>query len=314
MNKKKNFVVIGGGTGLFTLLKGLRTYPINITAIVTMSDSGGSSGVLRDEQGVLPPGDTRRCLVALANSNKLMRDLFNYRFEEGGLEGHSFGNLFITALSKVTGSFERAIKESGKILSVYGRVIPVTVDDVNLCAELKDGSIVKGEGNISFPDYDASVGIKRVYFDNEARATSSALRAIANADAIVIGPGSLFTSIVPNLLVNGIVKAIRKSKATKFYISSLMTQFTETHSFSAKDHLDVVESYLGKEVIDYILVNNKMPDQKLLEKYAEEHSYLVENDLEDDRVVFDDFINERILVRHNSKKLGKKIIDVYFSK
>ena len=235
--KDKKIVVIGGGTGVFTMLTGLRRYFNNLTAVVTMADDGGSTGILREEFGILPPGDVRRSLVALARTdNEVLAHLFNYRFQEGsGLSGHSFGNLMLTALERITGSFDGAIKEASRILAVQGQVLPVTLKKGNLYAELEDGAIIKGETNIDIPKHDGNLKIKKVWLKPKVSANAEALEAIMKADAVIIGPGDLYTSIVPNLLVDGVVKALNKTKAKKIYFVNLMTKFGETNGFKASD-------------------------------------------------------------------------------
>jgi uncharacterized cofD-like protein len=246
--------VIGGGSGRFTLLEGLRRTPTDITAIVTMADSGGSSGRLRSELGVLPPGDVRQCLVALSTSPKLMLDLFNYRFAEGSLSGHNFGNLFLTALEKTTGSFERAVEEAGRILSIEGRVIPSTLDRSDLFAELEDGTIVEGETNIDIPENDGRAKIRRVYLQPKASATPKALEGILDADIVVLGPGDLFTSIIPNVLVGGMAEALKKTRGRKVFVLPLATKRGETDGYSAGDFVEQIKRYCGCEM-DYVISN-----------------------------------------------------------
>ena len=210
MKRNQKIVVIGGGTGTFVALSGLKKYEVDLSAIITMMDSGGSSGKLRDELGVLPPGDVRQCLVALAKSPKLLREMFNYRFEEGGLKGHTFGNIFLSTLTKTTGSMKMAIEEVGKILRIHGRVIPVTYDKSDLCIELEDGTIIEGETHIDeVESREKRAKIIRAFLKPEAKANPDAVTAIKEADAIIIGPGDLYTSIIPNLLVKGISAAIK---------------------------------------------------------------------------------------------------------
>ncbi|HLD00008.1 MAG TPA: gluconeogenesis factor YvcK family protein, partial [Patescibacteria group bacterium] len=237
----KRIVVIGGGTGTYTVLSGLKEYPVHLSAVVAMSDNGGSTGVLRDELGVLPPGDIRRSLIALSESPQIIRDLFNYRFESGGLEGHSFGNLFLTALEKVTGNFEEAVKEAGKILSIRGDVIPATLHNTHLYAKLEDGTVIEGETNIDIPKHDGRLRIKDVALKPKARVTKSARTAIQEADLIVLSPGDLFTSLIPNLLILGIPEAIRASKAKVVYCCNLTTKHGETNGFTVDDFVSTIE-------------------------------------------------------------------------
>ena len=280
MNNKIKIVAIGGGTGLPTIVEGLRKYTDNITMIVTVTDSGRSSGIMRKELDVLPPGDIRNCLISLSNSEKLMCDLFQYRFNNGSLEGHNFGNLLIAALTKITGSFEKAIEEAGKILKLKGRVFPSTFDNTNICAELEDGEILREEDEIidrNNNEVYLRSKIKRVFHDPESFANEKVLKEIEQADMIVICPGSLFTSVIGNLLVKGISESIVRSKAKKVYICNIMTQVSQTHKFKASDHLNEVSKYLGK-VPDYIVINTKRPNDKLIDSYKQENAEIVEND------------------------------------
>ncbi|HVM73565.1 MAG TPA: gluconeogenesis factor YvcK family protein [Candidatus Paceibacterota bacterium] len=267
---KKNVVVLGGGTGTFTVLSGLKKYPFNLTAIVAMSDNGGSTGVLRDELGVLPPGDVRQCLVALSRSDKLMRDLMSYRFEKGGLKGLSFGNLLLSALEKVTGSFDEAVEKASEILRLDGRVIPATLDEVHLMAEV-GSHIVRGEEKIQMTKLNGS--LKRLWLEPQGRANPKALKAIRDADAIIIGPGNLYASLIPNLLVRGIPEAIKKSRAKKIFVCSLMTKVEHTKGFSVADYTTKIETYLGSKV-DIVIYNNKKPHAELLQRYARAHDTL----------------------------------------
>ena len=310
----KNIVVIGGGTGTFTVLSSLKKYPqLHLSAIVSMADDGGSTGKLRDELGVLPPGDVRRGLVALSKSDKLMRDLINYRFKDGCLGGHNFGNLLISVLEKITGDFTKAIMKAGEILAIRGQVIPVTCDKTRLCGELENGKIIKGETNIDIPKHDGRLRIKRVFLRPQARATSEALKAIKEAHLIVIGPGDLYTSILPNLLVKGIGRAIAGSRAKKIYLCNLMTKFGETNGFKAIDFVKVIENYLGKNVLDIIVYNNHFPSQKRLAKYFKLNSQVVKFNKKDFeklpiRFIGANLITEKGLIRHNQEKLAKTIL------
>lgn len=257
-------VAIGGGTGLPILLRGLKEYTSNLTAIVTVADDGGSSGRLRRDLGVLPPGDFRNNIAALARDEDLMTQLFQYRFGEGGLEGHSFGNLFITALSSVTGSFEQALIESSRVLAIRGQVLPSTLSDVTLVAELREAqtdSTRRVAGESSIPEVSGT--IERVFLQpDDVPAYPEAVRAILSADLIVIGPGSLFTSILPNLLVGGIVEAVRRSRALKVYVCNVATQPGETDSFSVSDHLRAIERHVGGNLFDVVLANSYFPETR----------------------------------------------------
>jgi len=267
MTKRKKIVVIGGGTGTFTVLSGLKKYPFDLTAIVAMADDGGSTGTLRDELGVLPPGDVRQCLVALSSSDKLMRDLMNYRFAAGGLKGHNFGNLLLSALEKVTGSFDSAVEKAGEVLRIRGKVVPVTLSKIRLHAQLANGKILKGEHNIDMPKGAARSRIVRAWLSPAARANPAAIRAIREADVIIIAPGDLYTSLAPNFLVRGVSDAIRKSKALKVQVANLMNKVQHTKGFSLQDLAAAVERYIGGP-LDKVIYNNKLPAKTLLKKYA----------------------------------------------
>ncbi|MBR1807535.1 MAG: YvcK family protein [Selenomonadaceae bacterium] len=252
--------VIGGGHGLSVLLRGIKTSTNNVAAVVTVADDGGSSGRLREELGIIPPGDLRNCLVALADTEPLMEKLFQYRFEGNtALAGHSFGNLFIAAMNEVTGDMETALKESSKVLAVKGRVIPASKEHVRLDAVMTDGTVVEGESQIP----EAHKTIRRVQlYPKHVTAVPAALEAIESADAIILGPGSLYTSIMPNLLVDGVADALRKSKAIKIYICNVLTQPGETDGYSAANHAKAILDHTGKGAIDYVLVNSTpIPDE-----------------------------------------------------
>ncbi len=313
LEKGPKIVVVGGGTGLSTLLHGLKHYTTNITAIVTVADDGGSSGRLRQEFDMLPPGDIRNCLVALADTEPLMQRLFQYRFaEESALKGHNFGNLFITAMTKITGDFERAVQASSKVLAIRGRVVPSTNTKVRLVAEHDDGSVTLGETKISH----AESPIRRVYLEPaDCPPTASALEAIRDAQAIVFGPGSLFTSIIPNLLVDQVVNAIVQSKALKIYVCNVMTQSRETHRFRASDHVQALITHTNPGLIQLCLVNTKPVPQHLLEKYRQEDAFPVEADIEKIRelgyqVVAEDIISAEDYVRHDPDKVSKLIVQL----
>ena len=266
--KHTKVVVIGGGSGRFTLLEGLRRFPLDISAIVSMTDSGGSSGRLRAELGVLPPGDVRQCLVALSTSPKVMLDLFNYRFSEGSLAGHSFGNLFLTALEKTTGSFDKAVEECERILAIEGRVIPVTLGKSELVAQLEDGTEIEGETNIDIPKAKRA-RIKKVFLRPQVSASQKAIEAIADADLIVIGPGDLYTSIIPNLLVEGISKAICASDAVKVFVLPLATKRGETDGFSPQKFVKEIEYYCGCST-QFVISNSRKFPRELLATYGKE--------------------------------------------
>jgi uncharacterized cofD-like protein len=305
-------VAIGGGTGLSTLLRGLKRRTSNLTAVVTVSDDGGSSGRLKKELGVLPPGDIRNCLVALADDEALVTDLFRYRFTEGeGLSGHSFGNLFLAAMSGITGNFDHAIKESSRVLNIVGRVLPATLGVVRLCAELDDGTIVEGESNIS----SAKRPIKRVFFDPPAATPlDEVLDAIRDADAIVLGPGSLYTSVAPNFLVSRIAREVADAHAIKMYVCNVMTQPGETDGMTAADHVSALLENAGERVCDYVIVNDE-PPSRLLAAYAQEGQVPVEPDVA--RItalgleaVRAPVIGETETVRHDPDKLATVVMAI----
>jgi uncharacterized cofD-like protein len=318
----KKIVVIGGGTGSYTVLRGLKHYPVDITAVVSMFDSGGSSGMLRDEFGLLPPGDVRRCLVALAEENgiNILRELFNYRFkEDSSLKGHSFGNLFLTALTQIVGSEAQAIKKAGKVLNIKGQVLPVSVTNVNLRAELEDGSIIEGETNIDIPKHDGNLKITRIFLEPEAFILNETEQAIAEADIIVIGPGDLYTSVIPNLLVKGVSEAIQQSNAKKVYVCNIMTKWGETNGFKASDCAREVLSYIkGMEKFDAIICSSSIASPSLLKRYEAENSFpiLLDPLLESyaDKIICEDVAMISDIIRHDSSKLSKAIIDLRFDK
>lgn len=298
-------VAIGGGTGLPTILEGLRTFTNNLTAIVTVTDSGRSSGMLRRELNVLPPGDIRNCLISLSNSEKLMNDLFQYRFEEGSLEGQNFGNLLIAVLSKITGSFERGLEEASRILKLEGKVLPSTFDNVHICAEFEDGNIICEENNIidrNNPDVHLRSPIKKVFLKPSAKASKAAINEIRNADLIVLCPGSLFTSVITNLLVKGIPEAINKSKAKKVYVCNIMSQQSQTYGYKASDHVKQIMKYLDGK-IDYVMLNTKEPSEELKKEYENENAHLIENDIYEINKLGVNIIQDEILEDVKEKKI-----------
>ena len=314
LEKGPRIVTLGGGTGLSTLLSGLKEYTSNITAVVTVADDGGSSGRLREQQNVLPPGDIRNCLVALADTGPLMERLFQFRFNDGrDLKGHNFGNLFITAMSKVTGDFEQAIKASSKVLAIRGSVVPATLTKVVLKALHKDGTETIGESNIP----KKKVPIQKMFvIPPDSKPTPEALEAIKKAHAIIFGPGSLYTSIMPNLLISGMHEAIRQSRAIKIYVCNVMTQAGETDSYRISEHVKAIIDHTGPGIINYCIANTGKVPSKLLQKYKEENAYPVL--LVDEEkvkklgcaVIEADIINTKNFVRHDSQKLAKIIIDL----
>lgn len=313
--KGPKIVALGGGTGLSTLLYGLKEYTANITAIVTVADEGGSSGRLREEFGILPPGDIRNCLVSLAEAPQLMRDLFQYRFQEGnGIKGHSFGNLFITALTQVVGSFKDAVEESSKVLAIRGKVLPSTLEKIRLKAEYMDGSTKEGEDKIP----QEKKPIKRLsLMPQTVNSNPQAIEAIKNADLIIIGPGSLFTSILPNLLIKDIADSIvQRTDAVKVYVCNLMTQHGETDGFTAFDHVQKLLEHTSRGVIDSVLVNTGRLEQDLLYKYANEKSFPVIPDISRIKnqgldVSDGDVVSRVNYLRHDSNKCARIIINRY---
>jgi len=306
-------VAIGGGSGLSVLLHGLKELTSNITAVVTVADDGGSSGRLRSQFNIPPPGDIRNCLVALADAEPLMSDLFQFRFQESGeFEGHSFGNLFILAMLKVTGDFEKAIRESSKILAIRGRVVPSTLKKVSLVALHKDGTETAGESNISR----TRSPIERLYLKPDGcAATEDAIEAIQNADAIVIGPGSLYTSILPNLLIESLSDALARSQAPKIYLCNVMTQPHETDSMGALDHVNAIVEHCRPEVLSHVVVNTGTVPQNILKRYAKEEAFPVSADAAKLRalgytVVEDNLAQSGDMVRHNPRKIAKIIMDI----
>lgn len=312
----KNIVTIGGGTGTFVVLSALKGFDFNLSAVVSMCDDGGSTGKLRDDYGVLPPGDIRRSLVALSSATKSLRKLFDFRFKGGGLDGHNFGNLFLTALEKTEGDFYKAVTTASQVLNVKGRVIPVTLNDIRLFAELEDGKTISGETNIDIPKHNPELKIRKIFIQPSARANTNAVRAINEADMIVIGPGDLYSSVLPNFLVNGIAKAVRFSKARKIFVCNLMTKRGETNNFSVTDFIKSLENYLGKDVVDYVLVNSKRPGGVRLKRYAEEGAQLVnlpadyKVHLNKTNILKADLLTKSGLIRHDPKKLERQILNL----
>jgi len=305
-------VVIGGGTGSFTVLRGLKDKVEGLSAVVSMFDSGGSTGLLRDEFGILPPGDVRRCLIALADENDMLRKLFMFRFDEhSSLQGHSFGNLFLTALTELTGGEAEAIRQASKILRIKGSVLPVSFDNCNVYAELENGLTIKGETNIDVPKHDPNLRIVKTWLVPEAKANPEAVDAILQADLVVIGPGDLFSSIIPNLLVKGIPEALKKTKAKKVYVCNLMTKLGESTGFKASDFVREIKKYGG--VPDAVVCNTSKGTPELLRKYAGQNQFPVivdENEIEklNVKLVKGDVMSTPELIRHDSEKLAELLI------
>lgn len=314
--KGPKIVVIGGGTGLSTMLRGLKNYTSNITAIVTVGDDGGGSGVLREDLGILPPGDIRNCILALARTEPLMEELLQYRFKDGRLKNQNFGNLFLAAMDGISDNFEDAVQKMSSVLAVKGKVLPVTLEDMVLEAELENGNKVRGESIIGEEVIEQDSRIKKLkIFPEDAKALDDAISAIEDADAIVLGPGSLYTSILPNLLVKDITRSIKKSKALKLYICNIMTQPGETQKFSVSDHIKVIFDHCGRDIIDCVIANEESIHPDLKDKYYAEGSDIVNLDIEELEklgvdVVKDDLTEtQKTYVRHNAKKLAKIIIE-----
>jgi uncharacterized cofD-like protein len=328
MQDKKRVVVIGGGTGNFVVLSGLKKYykEINIVTIVDMTDSGGSNKRLIDEFGLLPTSDIKQCLVALSpetSKNSVLRQLFNYRFVSGeGIKGHHFGNLFMAALSDIMGSQKAAIEKTQEILKVHGKIVPVTYEKCELVAEYEDGSKIKSEHLIDEPEnHNGKLKIVKLYTKPKIKANSQAIEEIKRADLIILCPGDLYTSVLANIVIDDVAKAIRESKAQKAYVMNLMTKMGQTYGFTARDHLRVLNSYLGK-TITYVLINTGKISREVIDIYARENENPVVDDLsnEDYKVIRGDFLNRQVipknsadilkrsLVRHNPDKLASELI------
>ncbi len=317
LNRGPKIVAIGGGTGLSTLLRGLKHYSANITAIVTVADDGGSSGRLRREIGVLPPGDIRNCVAALADEEKLLTELFQYRFKAGdGLSGHSFGNLFLTAMTEITGDLEQASVASSKVLAVRGKVLPATLSDVRLWAELTDGRLIEGESHIS-----GSRGhIQRIgCTPSDPPALPAALKALEEADYIIIGPGSLYTSIIPNLLVPQIREVLAQIKAPRIYVCNIMTELGETEGYSVSDHIRAINKACDRRLFDAVLVQRQPPSAYALQRYAKESCHPVFLDREEVanlgcRLVLANVLDEEETtgrVRHDPQRLARVLLRWY---
>lgn len=315
LGKGPAITVVGGGHGLSVLLRGIKQATSNVTAVVTVADDGGSSGRLRQDLGMIPPGDLRNCLVALADTEPLMEKLFQHRFEGSSeLSGHSFGNLFIAAMTQVTGDVETALKESSKVLAVKGQVLPASKEFVRLDAIMEDGTVVCGESHIP----EAHKRIHRVkLYPEHAEAVQSSLDAIRNAEAIVLGPGSLYTSVIPNLLVEGIGDAICRSKAVKIYICNVMTQPGETDGYTASMHVKAIMDHAGRNAVDYVIVNSTPVPEDLKQKYAETGAYPVVVD--DDAlnqlgvgIIKADLITSKDAIHHDPKKLCDSVMRVVY--
>lgn len=312
----KKVVAIGGGTGLSTMLRGIKKYTPNITAIVTVSDNGGGSGKLRQEMNIIPPGDIRNCLVALANTEPMMKNLLQYRFKEGSLKGQNFGNLFLAALTDLSGNFEKAVQVTSNVLAITGKVLPVTLEDVELIATFENGVQIKGETQIVDYSKAEKVLIRDIVLSpEEPSPAEDVIQAIEEADIITLGPGSLYTSIIPNLLVGQVAHAVRRSKAKKIYIANMMSQPGETTGFSVEDHIRVLEQYGEGKLIDTVIVNNELIPEEYLKKYTEDGAHsLIKNDedpiwesVECMDVPLVRINHEKEYIRHDSDKLAQYI-------
>jgi len=323
--------VVGGGTGSFTLLSALKSHTKQLAAIVNMVDDGGSTGILRDELGTLPPGDVRQCLVALSDSPKI-RDLFNYRFEEGTFGGHPFGNIFLTALEKMTGSFSEAVKTASEILRVNGMVIPATLDDVRLKMEWPEASVILNGERVIGADYfkyDPRRAILSLI--PSANANPTAISAIEKADMVVIAPGDLYSSLGPLLIIDGIAEALKDTKAVCIYISNLVTKNGQTEGFTVSDHANEIERFVGKPFLDYVIYNEQIPSKEVAQKYKEENAFLVKTDKKTlkkatykaisgeflgqmaSKNTSDLLLTKRSLIRHDATAVAEAIIKLYES-
>jgi uncharacterized cofD-like protein len=311
--RQPRIVSIGGGTGLATLLRGLKKSPVDLSVIVTVTDDGGSSGRLREELRVLPPGDIRNCMIALSEDERLMSHLFRFRFNsEGGLHDHSFGNLFLTAMAGVTGDFAVAVRLTSEVLAIKGVIYPSTNSNVQLQAEFEDGSSVEGETRITMQ----GKRIRRVHLNpSDAQPLPDALEAIASADLITIGPGSLYTSLIPNMLVKEVIGAVRKSPAMKIYVQNIMTQPGETDGYSVADHVQALADHCDGILFPNILLNSRLPSAEMLELYQAEHATLVDVDRERLRslrlnIVERELLSEDGMIRHDPDRLARAVLDM----
>ncbi len=314
----KKVVRIGGGSGGYTLLRGLKTFPLDITAVFTSFDSGGSTGVLRDEFGILPPGDVRRGLLALADEGQaeILRDLFNYRFKNGGssLHGHSFGNLFLAALADIYGGEMEGIRKASELLNIKGKVLPVSLDKSHVHAILEDGTEIVGETNIDIPKHDGELRIKKIFLDPAARIYDETDKAIREADLVVIGPGDLYSSLIPTLSVDGMKEALSASKAKKIAVCNLMTKWGETHGFAASDMVKELLQYGGLSKFDYVICNTGSLPPDILAAYEKEKQYPMVCDarLDEyaDRVITGDLFSVADVARHDSDKIARIISEL----
>lgn len=316
MLSETRVVAIGGGTGLSTMLKGLKLHTHNITAVVTVADDGGSSGILRSDLGMVAPGDIRNCVNALAEVDPVMGELLNFRFQDGSLKGHSLGNLFLAALNETSSSFDEAVKKFSRLAGVVGTVYPVTNEAVTLSAVLEDGTVIEGESNIGHHrDWQKTPIDKVILAPKLPKPVDGVIKAIEKADIIVLGPGSLYTSIIPNLLVDGVVDAIKASKAVKIYVCNIMSQGGETEGYTASDHLKAIEKHSYEGIADVVITNNAVIPDSLLELYAEEHAGVVPVD-EEEILKKAQLVQGNLLlvrnskIRHNFSRLARTIMRI----
>lgn len=319
----KKITVIGGGTGTFVVLSGLKKYKLDLSVVVTMMDSGGSTGRLRDQLGILPPGDLRQCLVALSDAPLLWRKLFLYRFEKGDLEGHNFGNIFLAALEKVSNSYDEAIETVSYVLKTKGKVIPVTLNKLHLVAKYENGKKITGEGLIDENHLEKS-RIKTAYLEPQGKANPKAINIIEESEYIVIGPGDLYTSIIPVLLVDDVKAAIANSKAKIVYIMNMMTKSGQTTNYKASDHIKDLTKYLGREP-DFVMINNGKIADDILSSYIKYNETKVENDLgsKNYKIIETDLVDAtkveknssdilyRSILRHDSEKVAKALVEIF---
>lgn len=317
-SSKKKVVTIGGGTGSYMVLRGLKKFPFDITAVVTIFDNGGSTGTLRDEFGILPPGDLRRCLVALSEGKRraVLRDLFNFRFDKKGssLHGHSFGNLFLLALSEIYGGDTKAIKKASELLNLKDKVLPVSLDKSHVHATLEDGTEIVGESNIDIPKHDGNLRIKNLALKPPARILKETDQAIREADLVVICPGDVYSSLIPNLLVGGMKEAIRACKGKKVAICNSMTKWGETHNYAASDMIGELLKYSGLKKFDYVLCNTREISAGVQAKYAKEKKYPVRVDSKlgkySGKVIKADLLTDADLVRYDPETVAKILYDL----
>lgn len=324
--QKPSVVTIGGGTGSFVVLSGLKNYDLDISAVVAMTDSGGSTGKLRDQLGVLPPGDLRQTLVALSEASDIWRKLFTYRFEIGDLEGHNFGNIFLSAVEKITNSNQEAIDRAAEILQTSGRVIPITFDKCTLCAEYEDGTILEGESEID-ENEKSGAKIKNLYLKPNADINLEAKRVMERANALIFGPGDLYTSILPNLIISGVAETLQYVKAKKILVVNLMSKVGQTEGFKVSTFVNELERYLGEGELNYIVINSRKPPGSMLKIYKdEEKAHMVEDDVggtyRNAKIIRADMLSKvfyekspsdnlkRSYIRHDSQSLAKVLYEI----